>query len=225
MKVTTNDLDFITKMNNIVDYSLGFLDGVKTGKTIFLKKMGEQTILALSQYIDAAARMNPEALHHVYEWYQVGSPNARLFNIDYTVSNLGLSFKSTFKQSTTASRDSGQVFYNKAKIMESGVPVVIRPKKNVLVFEKDGETIFTKNEVVNPNPGGEQAKGSYEKTFDEFFLNYFKQSFLRASGLYQYLNSPTLYKKNFVAGSKGGRSIGMKTGYTWIANTTIGVEG
>jgi hypothetical protein len=33
-----------------------------------------------------------------------------------------------------------------------------------------------------------------------------------------------LYKKNFKAGSKIGKSKGVDTGFRWIANAKIGVE-
>lgn len=224
MLVKLDTKEFTKKMNNIVDYSIGFTEGINKGKSVFLKNLGFETLEVLKEYIDLSARMNPQALHHVYEWYQSGSPNARLFDIDYTFSNLGLSFKSTFKQSTTVSKDSSQPFYDKARIMEDGIPVTIKPKKNVLVFEDGGQTIFTKKTIVNQVPGGREVQGSYEKTFDEFFLFYFKQSFLRASGILKYLDSPVLYKKNFKAGSRSGKSLGVKTGYRWIANATIGVE-
>ena len=225
MRVTTNLKQFESQMNNIVKYSIGFLDGVENGKTIFLKNLGLGTIQALAAYVDVSAKGNPRALHHVYEWYQTGSPNARLFDLDYTVSNLGLSVNSTFKQSRTLREDSNEPFYNKASIMERGVPVTITPKKSsVLVFEEGGETIFTKNPITVRSPGGDEVRGSFEKTVDEFILRYFKQSFLRASGIYDYIKKPTLYKKNIKAGSKLGRSKGLDTGFKWIANAKISVE-
>ena len=225
MRVTTNLKQFESQMNNIVKYSVGFLDGVQNGKSIFLKNLGLGTIQALAAYVDVSAKGNPRALQHVYEWYQTGSPNARLFDLDYTVSNLGLSINSTFKQSRTLREDSNEPFYNKASIMERGVPVTITPKKSsVLVFEEGGETIFTKNPITVRSPGGDEVRGSFEKTVDEFILRYFKQSFLRASGIYDYIKKPTLYKKNIKAGSKLGRSKGIDTGFKWIANAKISVE-
>jgi hypothetical protein len=212
-------------MNNIIQYSMGFLDGVENGKRVFLKNLGAGTIQAMAAYVDVSAKGNPNALHHVYEWYQTGSPSARLFDIDYTVSNLGLPFNSKFRQSRTLKEDSNVPFYNKASIMENGVPVTITPKKSsVLVFEQGGETIFTKNPVTVRNPGGDYVAGSFERTIDEFILKYFKQSFLRASGIYDYIKKPVLYKKNFKAGSKMGKSKGVDTGFRWIANAKIGVE-
>jgi len=225
VRITTNSKQFESQMNNIIQYSMGFLDGVENGKRVFLKNLGAGTIQAMAAYVDVSAKGNPNALHHVYEWYQTGSPSARLFDIDYTVSNLGLTFNSKFRQSRTLKEDSNVPFYNKASIMENGVPVTITPKKSsVLVFEQGGETIFTKNPVTVRNPGGDYVAGSFERIIDEFILKYFKQSFLRASGIYDYIKKPVLYKKNFKAGSKMGKSKGVDTGFRWIANAKIGVE-
>jgi hypothetical protein len=224
MRVILNTKDLEKKLENLYKYSSGFLDGVQKGKSVFLKNLGMTTIEVLKQYIDSEARSNPKALHHVYEWYQVGSPNARLYDFDYTISNIGLSFKSTFSQSKSLASNASVPFYNKAKIMEEGVPVNIRPvKANKLAFEIDGETIFTSNEVTVNNPGGDYVEGSFEKISDQFFNVYFKQSFLRSSGIYDYIKNPVMYKKNFASGINIGTSKGIDTGFKWIANAKIGV--
>jgi hypothetical protein len=225
MRVSVNTKSLEKQLLNITNYSIGFLDGANKGKTIFLNNMGLEVVNVLKQYVDSSARSNPKALHHIYEWYKTGSPNSRLYDFDYTISNLGLSFKSSFKQSTTLSNGASVPFYNKAKIMEEGVPVKISPKKaKVLAFKIDGETVFTSQEVTVDNPGGDEVAGSFEKIVDEFFGIYFKQSFLKSSGLYAYIKRPVIYKKNFRAGSVGGKTVGVSTGFKWIANAQIGVE-
>jgi hypothetical protein len=155
---------------------------------------------------------------------QTGSPEARLYDLSYTVSNLGLSFKSKFTQSQSFSRDSNTPFYDKARIMEQGIPVKIAPvRSDVLVFDINGETVFTKKEVTVQNPGGTEVVGSFERAVDEFMLGYFKQSFIRASGLYDYISKPIIYKANVAAGSRMGRAKGVDTGFKWIANARVGV--
>ena len=225
MKVYVDTKKLEKQLLNITNYSLGFIDGVNKGKSKFLDNLGASVINVLKDYVDASARSNPKALHHIYEWYQAGSPNSRLYDFDYTVSNIGLSFKSNFKQSKSLSSNGSVPFYNKAKIMEEGIPITISPKKsNVLAFEVDGEMVFTSKDVTVNNPGGNEVSGSFEKTVDEFFSVYFKQSFLRSSGLYSYIKKPILYKRNFAAGSRGGKAVGVSTGFKWIANAQIGVE-
>jgi hypothetical protein len=225
MKVVMNSTSLEKQLTNIVKYSTGFLDGAKSGKKIFLSNLGENVIEVLNKYVDGMARSDPYALHHIYEWYQTGSPAARLFDLTYTVSNLGLSVKSSFRQSTSVSRDSNRPFYDKARIMEAGVPVTIKPKKSsALVFEDAGQTVFTKRQVNISSPGGTEVQGAYQRTFDSFFNNYFTQAFLKSSGLLEYISKPIVYKKNFSAGAKSGRSLGVKTGYTWIINAKVGLE-
>jgi hypothetical protein len=53
---------------------------------------------------------------------------------------------------------------------------------------------------------------------------YFKQTFLRASGIYDHLSNPAVYKKNLRAGSNTGKSKGREVGYRWITNINVGVE-
>ena len=217
-----NDVMFKKEMKNIIDYSVGFLDGIKAGKTKFLNNIGIMTKELLEEYIDTNARVNPRALHHIYEWYKVGSPDARLYDINYTISNLGLSFVSTMKQSTSIKDGSSVPFYNKAKIMEEGTPVTIKPKKaSVLVFEDGGDTVFTKGKVVVVNPGGNQVEGSFQNIIDTFFNRYFTQAFLRISGVQAYLSNPVVYSRNLRSGKLSGRLKGVQVGYRWIANAGI----
>ena len=222
MKLAVNNKQFKKDMDNIVKYSFGYLEGVQIGKVEFFHNLGLNISEMLEKYIDSNARVNPTALNHIYEWYQVGSPNARLYDIKHTVSNNGLTFITNFKQSSSIKDGSNVPFYDKARIMEEGIPVTITPRNsNVLVFEEDGETVFTKNSVNVDNPGGDAAEGSFEKVIDSFFTKYFTQAFLRSSGISQYLENPVLYKKNLTRGKKSGRAKGLDVGYRWIANAGL----
>jgi hypothetical protein len=223
MITTFNSKQFKKDMNNIVNYSIGFLDGVQKGKTVFLKTMGMETVEVMKEFIDSNARVNPEMLHHIYEWSLTGSPEARLYDISYTVSNLGLSFKSSFSQSRSIKAGSRTPFYDKARIMENGIPVTIRPRAaQVLAFDDNGETVFTRGPVEVLNPGGTQVEGGFEKTFDMFFNRYFSQAFLRTSGIAKYLENPQVYKKDMPSGKRIGKAKGLSTGYRWIANAGLG---
>lgn len=225
MRVVINTKAFEKQLTNIANYSFGFLDGINRGKREFLNNLGKSVIFALGQYIDSEARANSKSLHHVYEWYKTGSPGSRLFDLNYTVSNLGLSVNSTFRQSSTVTEEMTVPFYNKAKIMEQGIPVIIKPKANgALKFTDGGEEVFVTKPITIRNTGGEEVNGSFERVFDEFMRNYFTQAFLRSSGLLAYLNKPTAYKKNILAGSRMGRSKGIDTGYKWIINANVKVE-
>jgi len=223
MKPVYNSKKFKKEMNNIMRYSFGFLDGVQKGKTPFLRSLGVNAVEIMKQFVDSNARVNPEMLHHIYEWNRTGSPAARLYDISFTTSNIGLSFKSSFRQSESIQDGSKTPFYDKARIIENGVAVTIRPKSSeVLAFEEDGEMVFTKKPIRVNNPGGAAAQGGFEQTMDLFFNKYFSQSFLRTSGVAQYLENPEVYKKNLRAGKARGRSKGVSVGYVWVANAGVG---
>lgn len=222
LRLVINSKQFQKEMNNIINYSTGFIDGMGRGKVAMYSALGPQISELASQFIDANARVSPELLHHVYEWHRTGSPEARLFDIDFTVSKIGLTFKTSLKQSTSIKNGSNVPFYNKAQIMENGIGVTIKPTKaQALRFEIDGQEIFTSREVRVENPGG-QTQGQFKNVISNFFGIYFRQSFLQASGLAQYFKYPKVYSKNLNAGKRGGRSVGLRTGYQWVA--TAGVK-
>jgi len=209
---------FEREMKNLMDYSVGFVDGLEIGKKEFLNNLGPVITEQASQFIDANARLDYQSLHHVYEWSQTGSPQSRLFDINFTVSNLGLSFISEFRQSTSVKNGSSAPFYDKARVMEEGTSVVIKPRESqALRFEVGGEVVYTKKPVVVDSPGG-NTKGQFANAFDMFFGKYFSQAFLRSSGLARYFENPEVYRKNISSGIKGGRSVGLTTGSRWIAN-------
>jgi hypothetical protein len=212
---------FMKEMNNIFDYASGFLEGVKYGKKSFLESLGRLTVEQLKEFVDTNARMNREALMHVYEWGRTGSPDARLFDINYTVSNLGLSLKSNFTQSKSILSGSKEPFRDKAAVMESGKTVTISPKESpVLVFNVAGEKVFTQKSVT-VNPGGKETDGSYERYFDTFMTRYFTQAFLKSSGIYDRLKTPVAFKANLPAAKRGGKGLGFNTGYRWISNVVV----
>jgi hypothetical protein len=218
LSIVMDSRQFQKEINNIMQYSTGFLEGVERGKSALYIGLAPKIAEMASQFIDVNARMSPELLHHVYEWEKVGSPEARLFDIDYKITGIGITFTSLLKQSSSIKNGSNVPFYNKAKIMEEGVAVTIRPKKaSVLRFEVDGQEVYTSREVRVDNPGG-QTKGQFNNVINNFFGVYFRQSFLNSSGLLQYFKSPQVYKKNLGSAKRGGRSLGINTGYQWVAN-------
>jgi hypothetical protein len=218
LSVVMDSKQFQKELNNIMKYSTGFIEGIQKGKSAFYLGLAPKIAEMASQFVDVNARMSPELLHHIYEWEKTGSPEARLFDIDYKISGVGITFTSSLRQSSSIKNGSNVPFYNKAKIMEEGMGVTIRPKRaNALRFEIDGQEVYTSREVRVDNPGG-QTQGQFEKVLNNFFGVYFRQSFLNSSGLLQYFKSPQVYSKNLGAAKRGGRSLGLKTGYQWVAN-------
>jgi hypothetical protein len=222
IKLKFDNKTFMKEMTNIIDYSAGFTQGMNRGKTKLLENLGSYIAEMASEFIDTNARVSPATLHHIYEWTKVGSPNARLFDISYSVKATGLSFTSNFKQSQSIKNGSNVPFYNKARIIEDRISVTISPREaQALVFDIGGETIFTKGDVVIDNPGGNVA-GEFKNVFDLFFNQYFSQSFLKTSGLDVYFKNPIAYKINLRKAKTGGRSAGINVGYNWVIGAGVG---
>jgi hypothetical protein len=222
MKLTFNNVQFQKDMKNIIGYSEGFLDGTRAGKILFFRNLGMEVKNILEEFIDSNASVSPQTLHHMYEWNQVGQASGRLFNITAISNSAGVNFSSSFNQSQTIKDGSRVPFYDKARIVEFGIPVVIKTKQSsVLVFEDNSETVFTAGPINVENPGGTPAQGGFEKTFNMFFARYLSQAFLRSTGIAAYLERPTVYKSNLPQGKRIGRSAGYKTGYRWIASAGI----
>jgi hypothetical protein len=218
LSLVIDSKQFQKEIDNIMKYSTGFIEGVHKGKSALYVALAPKIAEMASQFIDVNARMSPELLHHIYEWEKVGSPQSRLFNIDYKITGIGITFSSSLKQSESIKNGSNVPFYNKAKIMEEGIGVTIKPKRaSALRFEIDGQEVYTSREVTVDNPGG-QTQGQFENVLNNFFGVYFRQSFLNSSGLLQYFKSPQVYSKNLGSAKRGGRSLGLKTGYQWVAN-------
>ena len=55
MRAVFDSAQFKKEMSNIVDYSMGFLEGIQRGKTIFLKTVGLETVELMKEFIDSNA--------------------------------------------------------------------------------------------------------------------------------------------------------------------------
>ena len=218
IKVKFKTTDFMKEMDSIVQYANGFMDGAQAGKKQLLETIGAKTKEILESFIDSNARTNQAVLHHVYEWQQSGNAASRLFDIEYTTSGGGLTLRSTFRQSVSVKNGSTTPFYDKARIIEEGIPVRIKAKvSSVLSFSDGGEQVFTKLPIDVSNPGGSEANGGFQRIVDLFFNSYWKQSFLKTSGIADILRNPIQFKQNLPRAKAGGRSVGYYVGYRWIA--------
>lgn len=223
IKIIVDNKQFMKDMKGIIGYSSGYLEGINRGKLSFMQHLGKSTIEAMKNFVDSSARVNPAALQHMYEWQQTGSPQSRLFDIDYRATELGLSFNSEFRQSTSVKKGSNVPFYDKARIMELGIPVTITPtRSSVLAFTTStGEEVFTKNPIHVKNPGGAAASGSFENALNNFITQYFSQSWLYKSGILEYIESSASYKRNLSAGKRLGKSKGISVGYQFIVGAGL----
>lgn len=218
INVQFNTSDFSAKMNNLGMYSKGFLNGINMSRQKFNLQLGEYSLEILNRFIDSKARMSPESLHHVYEWDQVGNPAARLFDINTSATQTSIIFYGKFLPSKSVSDGASEPFVQKAEIMENSIMIEISPKSsNVLAFEADGETVFTTDSIYIANPGGDGVAGSFGRIVEEFFENYYTNTVLLQSGIFQKLSKPVEYSKGFNAGVRGGGfSAGKNAGRKYL---------
>lgn len=151
--------------------------------------------------VDTFAISNPKRMHHVYEWSQIGRPNARLFVLERQ-SILGgtLAINVSFLQSrvpvpippqlltpgpTGKSVTSKTIFKDKANVMEKGKPVSFAAKKIITFLGINGQTFLQPGTVVNIlNPGGVQVKNSFQRFMLEWYQNN-SEAIMQSSGMYQ----------------------------------------
>lgn len=207
-------------LNNLVKYSEGFITETKAKQEYINKKVANTSVNAFYQYLDGVARMHPGMLHHIYEWGQVGNPTARLVDLDILSSGRGSTIIADFLQSESTAPGSNEPFYDKARIMEEGIPVTIKEKEaQALFFEIDGVEYFRMGPITIMNPGGAEARGSFVRVFEDFYNNYFTQVYLKAIRFYDHFRSPKEYERNFKNAIKGtnARGAGKMTALSWIA--------
>lgn len=224
INVTFDNTMFSKKMKNVVLYSDGFFEGAENNLTIFNENLGNFIKKALGEYIDSKARMNPEQLHHVYEWNKVGVKTARLFDFDVFVNRSLITISGRFINSSSNPPGGNDPFINKAYIMENKIAVTIAPKNaSVLVFEDDEETVFTTNSVYIANPGGDEVAGSFGVCFEEFFDNYLTSGLLMSAGIFDKLSNPQEYVRYFAQGAKSGKFVGINAGKKYM-NIPTGLD-
>lgn len=203
-------------LKNTVAYTEGFFEGVQMERLEFNRLLGGFVAEALGKYIDAKARSNPSALHHVYEWNATGDSGARLFKFNVKATASSIVLVGDFLPSSSTSGTSQIPFVNKAEVMEEGISVEISPvNSSVLAFSINGEPVFTANSIYVEHPGGDAVAGSFGETVAEFFDVYFTNSLL--GPLIKQLQSAREFTENFPAGARGGgRSAGVRAGRKYM---------
>ncbi len=175
------------------------------------------------EYVDAKSLTNPRSLHHVYEWNKNGQAAARLWNIKKSGAS-SESFKISYyfnMSQTVAPIDpvlkkpgpSGKfvsksaVFKNKAIVMESGQPVVVKRKtaKYLAIpaksFNASGSSrgiVFTRGPVTVRNPGGGLTTGAFNRTFIGWFGSGSATKYLKSAGVYKSMEQHTTRAGNNV---------------------------
>ncbi len=150
-------------MGKLANYVEGFVTGVKEANAYTPYEIALYQITEFGKFVDTMASMNPHRLHHVYEWNQVGDSESRLFQLTARPILTKVVVTYEFLPSVTPNNN-GQVFWDKAQVMESGNMVTNNPSTAVLL--RDG------NWRVGPftfNPGGDSTTNAFRETFIDYF--------------------------------------------------------
>lgn len=222
-RVKIDNKDLNKKLNNVVRYSDGFVDGVEISKIILMNRLGEYVVEALGKYIDVQARGNPGALHHVYEWGATGSSGARLFKMNAVATKTIITINGSFLPSSSISDTATEPFVDKANIMENGIGITIAPRdSDVLAFEADGQTVFTMNSVYIANPGGDGVAGSFGRVVEDFFSVYFTRMLLKP--FIDELSTAEQFVQYFAQGARSGYPVGVRAGQRYINSAGVILE-
>lgn len=217
-KVNANSL--VQTLKNVVQYTDGFTEELKRNKKRITKNIADESIDVFYDYLDGLARSHPGMLHHVYEWGQVGNPTGRLFELTSALKGNNAIVSADFLYSDTTPPNSDQEFFDKARIMEEGIEVVVNEvNAKALFFEVDGEEFFRTGPIVIANPGGVATRGSFVRAFNEFYGLYFSNVYLDSIGFYKHFSNPKEYSNKFKVASKNrnARAIGKQAALSWIA--------
>ena len=223
LRVKINNKDLNKKLNNVVKYSNGFVNGVEINKIILMNRLGEYVVDALGKYIDVQARGNPAALHHVYEWGATGNQGARLFKMNAIATKNIIMIDGSFLPSSSISDTATEPFVDKANIMENAIGITIEPRdSDVLAFEADGQTVFTMNSIYIANPGGDGVAGSFGRVVEEFFNIYFTRMLLKP--FLDELSTAEEFVQYFAQGARSGYPVGVKAGQRYLDSAGVIIE-
>lgn len=227
MKVRIKADDLIKTIKNTVDYSSAYLAELNRNKPVLNEMVGSLSIDVFYEYLDSLARSHPGMLHHVYEWGQIGEPQARLFELTMNINGTSAVIDAQFLESDVAADNAKEPFYDKATIMEEGIPVTIKEvDAQALFFQIDGEEFFRVGPITIINPGGAATRGSFLRAFNEFYNTYFIDFYLNSIKFYKYFSDHSEYERYFASASKGGSaSKGRKAALSWIMNAPGGKYG
>lgn len=212
-------------LDNLVAYSDGFIKESKAQESTVTMRLAKLSVNGFYEYLDQLAKVNPGMLHHVYEWGRSGDPSSRLYNLKVALSKNNAVITSEFLTSETVSSTSNEPFYEKAKIMEDGITVVVQEvEAQALFFEIDGIEYFRTGPIVIENPGGPDVRGSFLEQFEEFYNSYLEDVYLRSIRFYQYFMDTKPYEQNFNAAMKSGNAhgVGRRTALSWIEKMPVG---
>lgn len=217
MTATFDGIDLMRVLNNTVNYSRSYLREIATGQARFNSQVAVYVKEVLYKYIDSQARLYPERLAHVYEPGFVGAPGQRLFTLNTHSTIDSITFTARFNASTIATQPGGIPFEQRAEMMEDDISVTVAPKNGkVLVFEDNGETVFTTKAITIDHPGGPKAAGAFKETIGSFFNQYLTNIVMQP--IFTKLAHSKAYGEHFAEGTRSPLNAGKMAATQFLAS-------
>lgn len=210
-------MDLMRVLNNTVDYAQSYLREIALGQTKFNMQVAVYVKEVLYKYIDSQARLYPERLAHVYEPGFTGSASQRLFTFNTHSTIDSITFTARFNHSIMPTMPGGVPFDQRAQIMEDDIAVTIAPKNGkVLVFEDNGETVFTTKAITVEHPGGPEAAGEFKNTVDSFFNQYLTNTVMQP--IFTKLSHSKAFGEYFAAGTRNPLNAGRSAAKQFLSS-------
>ena len=187
MKIDTGKMP--EKILDLGRYHLSLVDTLHNYPSVSEKignAAGKTLVKYFEEYYANLTRTNRYLYQHVYEFDKAGDNKYKLFKANISSAAGVAKIKYNFIDSKIPNKN-GYIFKNKASVMESGQEVIIKPKNSqVLVFDINGDTVFSKSEITVKNPGGNVA-GNFEEQFNKYMKSNAKQVLI-SSGFIKKIN-------------------------------------
>ena len=180
--------------------------------------------------VDRKAKIFPKKYHHVYEWNQVGSPNARLFTLKRAKISGGghLVISAEFKTSnrpvpipralTTPGKtgkyvNKKHIFANKAQVMENGLPIRFQTSRTIAFLAGQGITFVPEGKVINIlNPGGKLVRGAFKQLALQWYRDNYSHA-VDSSGIFKNIEN----KLSFILNNKNAGPVQARQAIKEIA--------
>lgn len=175
--------------NFLTGYLKGLSEEISTDQHMgpVLKYVHAELARAFDDYMTAVSTSDPSRFHHVYEWNQIGNPQAKLWKNVLRGQGGNRTATWTWRASKTIvpvtqeAKDKGvqaiHVFVWKAPVMEYATNITISPTRKTGLAYFTGPVSepgrwklnFTKSPLDVQNPGGAQVKGAFTAAFLEWW--------------------------------------------------------
>lgn len=169
---------FTKTVQQVAKYYTDVVSTLNAAIPIINRGIANDVVSTAYQYFDSMAASG-NGIEHMYEFGHAGDPSMRLYRITQQAGAAGTVLSYEFIEARVPTPDSDKVFRDKARIMEQGVSVTIRPvDATILAFNVGGEDVFTRGPVITTP--GKNVAGNFSNMFNDY-MQYVAPNTIRRS--------------------------------------------